>query len=399
MLAVAVFLSASSVHAQFDDFNGEDGPFDLSSEPPGTVVDFDLTDLNDDGIFQFTLVNIPTDVTVRFRPDKAGASPIIWFVQGAVQIDGSLDLNGDAGSSDPVGLFAAPGSGGFGGGLGAHPPSQALQGFGPGAGTNPGHGAGHGTAGVTDNCTLDLTTIYGNPFLVPFLGGSGGSGGGFITTVGGGGGAGGGAILIASAMPIVINGMINARGGDAGVVGPNEGGGGSGGSIRLVSPSISGTGELRTDGGDGLTPGICGDGGIGRIRLETLDLSGLSTVVGNTRVVTLAPNTPLDPSDFPSLRVVQVGVVPVPENPNSGFNPADVVIDEQATLTIYVEASGIPLSVVVDATIWNESLGIIALDTLFTALTGTVEASTASATATFPAGFSLIFINATWNLP
>ena len=85
--------------------------------------------------------------------------------------------------------------------------------------------------------------MYGVPWSVPLIGGSGGSGatGDGPPDNGGGGGAGGGAVLIGSDSSITLGGVITSRGGTGGggVGYAREGGGaGSGGTVRLAGPSI-----------------------------------------------------------------------------------------------------------------------------------------------------------------
>ena len=123
---------------------GADGALDFSGLPAGTVVDFDPASYNPpldpdgDSVYHFTTITIPQGVTVRLRSDKAGAAPIHWLASGAVSIGGVLDLSGEAGHpKDPVATrtMAAPGPGGFPGGIGSRIPDTAsTAGSGPGGG-------------------------------------------------------------------------------------------------------------------------------------------------------------------------------------------------------------------------------------------------------------------------
>ena len=165
---------------------GVDGPFDLTGTLAGTVVDFDPVvlgfDADQDGVYHFTTIIVPTDVTVRFQSDFSGSAPIIWLASDPVQIDGTLDLRGDNGNSAAGGFPVTPGPGGFHGGIGTIPPNASQPGFGPGAGpattSNNSHGIGGGyaTLGGSVKSGDPLGPTYGNLFLVPLLGGSGGSG-------------------------------------------------------------------------------------------------------------------------------------------------------------------------------------------------------------------------------
>lgn len=95
--------------------------------------------------------------------------------------------------------------------------------------------------------------VYGgNQFVIPLVGGSGGGGeynGSNNGVLGAGGGAGGGALMIASTTRIVVNGTINANGGNQGQAVFRCNSGGSGEAIRLVSNAISRSGTLTAHGG------------------------------------------------------------------------------------------------------------------------------------------------------
>jgi hypothetical protein len=95
-----------------------------------------------------------------------------------------------------------------------------------------------GTTGAVGNGGA----TYGDPKLVPLLGGS--SGGGSY------GGAGGGAVQIVSAKQVTVGatGRIDAGGGGAD---NNASGGGSGGAILIEAPQVSNGGLLAVNGGGG----------------------------------------------------------------------------------------------------------------------------------------------------
>ena len=173
---------------------------------------------------------------------------------------------------------------------------------------------------------------------------------------------------------------------------------GSGGSIRLVSPTVGGGGSLLAGAGENPQfPGECGgSGGVGRIRVEALEVSGFGATVGDTRIVTLSPTTPLIPDPFPQLRVVRVAGMDVPASPSGSFSTVDVTFDSQAEVTIEIEASNIPEGTTVELTIWNETEGT---QTLTSTPLAAGDPLTATATATIPSGFSRIFSNATWGPP
>ncbi len=231
-------------------------------------------------VFKYTEVNIPNGVTIDFLNHETGA-PVVWLVEGDVTIDGSITLNGARGHDGGTPTYATPGPGGFRGGRGSASASSGSAGFGPGGadvatnGSPKGSGGGYGSAGGVASVAPGQTgsnkpggLSYGNPRIIPLIGGSGGAG----TEAGSGGGAGGGAILIATGDSVLLNGEIQSNGGGAQVGGGDRGGGGSGGSIRIVCEGISGSssGRLMANGGLG-TPGFFGpssNGGVGRIRVE-----------------------------------------------------------------------------------------------------------------------------------
>lgn len=154
--------------------------------------------------------------------------------------------------------------------------------------TNDGGGGGGGGSYATSgqNGSIDAShpnqdygrgasVVYGTTNLsTAFFGGAGGGGASDDATnaYGGNGGDGGGIIMIFGA-GITNNGVIDASGANgtngtgSGQVG-GGGGGGAGGSIRLVIRDATG-GLIQAVGGlKGTTPGVGGNGGVGRISIE-----------------------------------------------------------------------------------------------------------------------------------
>ncbi|HBK56541.1 MAG TPA: hypothetical protein DDZ76_09735, partial [Xanthomonadales bacterium] len=255
-----------------------------------------LVTLPDDGVLNYTSINIPAGVTVRFQRNTLN-TPVQIRVSGNATIDGVIDVSG--GDSAAVGTAGdgviaddgIPGSGGpggFDGGRGGAPGASGFvggQGIGPGggfpsqwqvvsAGVSFGCGGGGGGfaidgglgrywGGVSGTCNTVTQTAgggraYGNERLLPLIGGSGGGGAaGGQTFAGSGGGGGGGAILIAASGTLTINGAIRANGGRAGAsAGTGTGGagrGGGGGAIRLIASTLAGNGALSAIGGIGAT--------------------------------------------------------------------------------------------------------------------------------------------------
>jgi len=284
-------------------------------------------------VFNYTTINIPANTTIVFTNHPSNA-PVIWLATGNVTIDGTVNLTGSPSVTYTNGLFAQPGPGGFEGGRATLDPnaSPPSNGFGPGgapfSATYPG-GGGYGTAGTTGSPNPGGGT-YGDDRILPLIGGSGG--GGFPSQFYYGGGAGGGAILIASPTSITISGAVSANGGQ----GYTGYGHGSGGAIRLRAPSISGNGLLRAYSGAG-----AGDGnGLGRLRVEATSLSlvdvGIPPIVATT-----TPNPIFPASNAPTLRAVSIGGTPIPTDPAAGIQTIDASIANAGAVTLQIEATNI----------------------------------------------------------
>lgn len=275
--------------------------FDVGSNGSlGDVVISETTtiDLPPDGKLHYRSLVVNSGVELRFNRNVRN-TPVFILSQGDVVVNGTIRVSGGGGSGNDGGQ---PGPGGFGGGkpgFGTTPPGF---GYGPGGarlgnqgfcncGTDAGGGA-FGDPGFHNGKT------YGNAFLLPLIGGSGG--GGTTGSPGFGGGGGGGAIQIAANTRVAILGSIQAHGGFNNGSSIN---GGSGGAIRLVALKVEGGGTLNTDGGGG--------GGRGRIRVDTLDRTGIgfsfrgvSSVGGNLFSL---------PTSLPRLDTVEVAGNAVPE--------------------------------------------------------------------------------------
>lgn len=240
-----------------------------------------------------------------------GDRPLLVIARNEIVIEGSIDAISD-------GLFPSPG--------GAMPGDRDGNGLGAGAGTAEAGasgasfcGLGGKGAGTASEAGGEPRPAYGNPELVPLLGGSsggkaenafsfGGTGGGALQLVAGvkvtigpgarinlgggggdgaaGGGGSGGALLIES-IEVVIDGVVAANGGagSSAVGQPGEHGlasaepapGGTTGSDCDV-PGGVGSAASTIAGADGLPGEVdCGQeasgggGGAGRIRINTPD--------------------------------------------------------------------------------------------------------------------------------
>jgi hypothetical protein len=364
--------------------NGSDGDLAFPAAKPGDVIIFDPKDkvmfppngldIDNDNVFHFKSITIPAGVTVRLTHAKL-QGPVYWLSQGDVSIVGTLNLDGENGSGTP-GTFAAGGPGGYFGG-GSRP---ATDGFGPGAGAKgpstcvPGQPA-YGVGGKNT----------ANEFLVPLVGGSGGG----ASTNGFGGGGGGGAILLASDSSISIgaNG-ISARGGHGG----SWGGAGAGGSVRLVSRWIGGQGHADTIHVVVTTPGSC-LAEHGKVRIERL--SGVRVgIAGHS-----SGGSPIDPYIPTGLTnskvsVLSVGGIAVNATPTGSFDIPDVIIDSKTPLPVVIETLNVPVGTIVSMWIYSEAGEAVKVD--FPPLTGASDTRRATATATFPYGFSRGFVRASF---
>lgn len=405
--------------------------------------------LPESGILNYTSVNIPAGVTVKFRRNTAN-TPVYLLASGDVTIAGAIDVSGqDAkptgtygdGNLGDDGIPGEGGPGGFDGGRGGRDDQQLraaiIRG---GAGLGPGGGAG-GIEG-NDNCNTTtgywkyvgtggahafnvykpstrnycannygpFSKAYGNELLQPLLGGSGGGGGrGGANYPGSGGGGGGGAILVAASGTLRITGSINARGGDGGgIAGTNVGGqgaGGAGGAIRLMASKVEGNGNLYAEGGcinysnsrrqrcgtTGYTTEHGGSDGRIRIEGEAITFSGNSypAYIGDT------PG-PVFLSNPPTLRIASVAGRAVPAN-TTGV--ADVVLPASASeepMDVVFESSNIPLGNQVTLR------AVPAYGTVVEATSGAIEGSAAAGSAsvsiTLPSGPTILQASTTYSI-
>ncbi len=346
---------------------GSDGPFMPTSN---TTIDLSLaaTGVWDDPgegngiydpvkwavVFKYSSVDIPSGVTVSFLNHPSGA-PVIWLVNGPVNIAGTVTLNGSGGHGpSSVRTYAVPGPGGFRGGRGSDIASTAAAGFGPGGAVTGGDGDSGGAGGsyITvgqsgGGAGQQVGESYGNAGILPLLGGSGG-GGGRNGGLGSGGGAGAGALLIACPEHFQLDGLIRANGGGGANDGTGnsdgDGGGGAGGGIRLIADSIAGLGSLQAVGGSG--PDAGGGGGFGGIRVEaninklvepgdplyTFGLPGMEAIIWPDELA-------------PVVRSITLAGQLVPSDPRAqlSYPNADILMSDGTGALLIIETENIPL--------------------------------------------------------
>ena len=279
-------------------------------------------------VFKYASVNIAAGATVRFKNHPSRA-PVVWLVSGDVTIDGTLDLNGQIYQTPPA--LAEPGPGGFRGGSGKYATgADGAPGLGPSGGARH-NGGSYGTNGDAGRGP------YGNPSLVPLIGGSGGGGDGNSQPSGGGGG---GALLLACQGTVSIAGTLRANGGSGRNTGYNtyyQSGGGSGGGIRLVASTLEGDGIVHALAGGGYR-----SGGLGRIRIERVVNNNTLVVSPEPSVVALTAGAQAliwPPADAPTVRVVSIGGEAAPGDPRAEFGTqgADVVLGQTNSVPVIIE--------------------------------------------------------------
>ena len=292
--------------------NGSYGPIDIPENEQVTL------DMPTDGIFHATTITIGPAASLSFKKN-AGNTPVYLLATGDVVIEGTISVRGQFGvlttQDSPEAEGGAGGPGGYDGGaawiLGR---STAGMGQGPGGGrfgegsfrwngsfddpNAPGHG-NYGAAGPSERPANGAT--YGSELLIPLVGGSGGGGVKIDDATGLSGGGGGGAILIASNtsirhQPGSWTGQILAIGGASAFVDNSGAGYGCGGAVRLVAPKVEGTGVIRCDNGVG---------GLGRIRIDAIDVKAMQFTTSG--VTTVGGNMVVFPPNFPELKIVEAG--------------------------------------------------------------------------------------------
>jgi hypothetical protein len=424
-----VVLSAACTWAQCNSGStGSDGA--LTYNTPGTYTFVPATsgqgnlDPSGDNIFNFTTVTIASGVTLVLTSENLRAKPVVWCASGAVNIAGTLNLSGANGANVNTAnpwlthLPAEPGPGGYSGGLGGVSflgvNAAATGGFGPGAPGNIateaywGAGAAHASTGTYNDGFGNggaSGTTYGNDTLNPLARGSGGNGAPTTDTggIGGGnGGAGGGAIRIVSSASITVSGSILARGGNGGAPDGNTpanrvqlttGGSGSGGAIHLIAPTISGAGTLDVSGGTTVSGAgyTSGGGGVGWILLSANSNTFTGTELGFAFAGAFYIPTPILPG---SVTITSINGVAAPANPVGDPTIPDVTIAAAGNVTVNIAASQVPIGTQVTLTL-IPSVGA-PVSTTCVGLAGTIAASVATCSITFPTGVSLTSATATW---
>lgn len=325
VLTAGLLFAQAAAIAQFD--SGSDETFGAINIPNNETLTIPLPT---DGVLHCTTVTVGFNSVLRFTKNPLN-TPVYLLATGNVLVNsgGFIQVSGESSSGA---ISGKGGPGGFDGGHGGFGPSAPANrggdGHGPGRGINAANltHATYATAAQNNNST------YGNVLIVPLIGGSGGSGSN--GNPGGGGGGGGGAILIASETSIVINGQVQARGG-------NGAGDASGGSIRLVAPTGGGNGNLDAR--------SAGSGGNGRVRIDTTNpdafrnLQLYGSVTRGTRMFVF-------PETAPKLHLVEAAGQVIPVGAPAGVT-VELPAGSPTTQTVKLRGEGfagiVPVRVVV----------------------------------------------------
>jgi len=344
------------------------------------------------GIYQFTNVDLTSPWVgqlLLYPVGHDGPPPLTILSQGSIRFTRvTLHLDGQRGGSIPVGIplpgFSAyggrPGPGGFAGGAGGIHGTPSTAG-------NPGRGPTGGAGGT--NLTGSGQSATQTPVatsLVPLIGGSGGGGSTGSDTgcgfrgFGGGGGGGGGALLLAANVQIALeaSSSIDVTAGTGGSGCPYAGGSGWSGSVRLAAPTITGNGSLSL--------------GNGIVRLEgnATTFTGSISVQNLRGSVLASPQPAIPATGVPTLRITAVGGIAVGQSPSGSPTTPDVTFQTAPTgpVAIALAASSIPVGTVVAV----RASAVIGSHTTAdsSALTGTLQNSTATASLQIPAGAGVI---------
>jgi hypothetical protein len=131
----------------------------------------------------------------------------------------------------------------------------------------------------------------------------------------------------------------------------------------------------------------------GRVRLEAFQHAWTFSIPANytsgSPLAAFAPTTPP-----PSLQVIDIDNQAVNPDPTGSFDLADVTIDDSSAVDVTIRGRNVPLGT-------KPKLHLFSLEGTdqtveASPLTGSLEESTASATLTFPAGFSRGYVRAVW---
>ncbi|HUB79746.1 MAG TPA: hypothetical protein VMB03_13160 [Bryobacteraceae bacterium] len=375
------------VQAQFSSGStNSDGALDLEASGTVTLDPTTLPNQCANNVCNFTTITIGANTTVVLTSALWRNASVVWLASGAVTILGTIHADGQPGAqmnaSNPgLNRFpAAPGPGGFPGGVGGYLGQAAQPGAGYGGGVAGSAASGNGGQGVYS---------YYNNQLTPLIGGSGGGGGYQGTgTAGGNGGGGGGAFRLVSSSSITVNGLItaNAGAGSCGVGNASCGSAGSGGVIHLIAPTVTGTGVLET---------------YAQSNTGVIEISAATNGIPNNNQHLLGPSViaglyaPPLPSGLPTVTVTSVNNVAAPQYPQANPMTPDVTMNSSSPVTVAITTQNIPTSTTITLYLTAEN----AADSVATCslVNGTAASATWTCTSVnFPSGVTITNVLAVW---
>lgn len=342
-------------------------------------------------VFEYSSINIPVGVTVTFKNHPSNP-PVIWLVSGNVTIDGTVDLQGQSAISYGLESLVPNlgGPGGFRGGP-AGPDGR-------GDGLGPGGGGTNTTADTSNRPTYRSGNFeYGNPSILPLIGGSGGQANDALLHGSGGGGA-----LLLAANQIELDGLITCRGGNTfynGGITFGENQRGSGGAVRIIAQTLSGEGSISCLGGRYAYSGptdtnFLEEGSEGRIRIEANNFSEVGTFPETVAVPTANPPLIFPPANAATVRIVSVSNSPAPADPTAPLqSTSDIAIQNNGPVTITLQTTNFPLEGVVQVRV-AEKFGNASYFTA-TNTGGNIASATWELSRTFADGFTTLQARAT----
>jgi hypothetical protein len=247
-------------------------------------------------VFTFGSIEIGAGATVNVDKGFWGRG-LVLASQSDLSFATTLNLSGASASGATRGTGGpggdgdvssiAPGPGGGDGGSGA-----ALGWYGIGRGAqdgktqsnSAGSGASYGGSAGWGAMGRAPGPVYGDSALTDLFGGSGGAGGSSSGGPGGGGG-GGGSLEFVAMDTLTMSGTLIANGGNGGTGYISGGAGGSGGGVLLAADSIDFSGSIGVSGGAGGDGAYYtyysyggGGGGGGRVAFYANSLNNGGTV-------------------------------------------------------------------------------------------------------------------------
>jgi hypothetical protein len=363
------------------------------------------------GIFEFTSFVLPdrASATLQVAVIPVGNSrnnPLTILSQGDIRLGAVTYIYAVGWPGLNPGGVGAPGAGGRGGPGGFAGGTGGIGGT-TATGGAPGFGPAGGAGGILVAGSLGGQSAGTSPasvILTPVVGGSGGGGTtgipgsgtpcaiGPAGSAGAGGGGGGGAVLLAASGEIALTSgggvsSIYTTGGAAGQLinttcGNLPGGLGEPGSVRVVASKISGAGTIST----------------GRLRIEASTSTFTGGVPAGTSF-TQFPARPI-PTALPTLRVTSVNGVAAPANPSGSLAAPDLNFPSAITgsVTVNIGASNVPTGTQVFVRVVPTNSAFTATTATSTALAGTLDNSTATASIGIPPGVGSMTISATFQI-